>query len=122
MIGHLYASDGDDDGDHEGWQQRHQRFFQQNEMTRIQRIPAPDDPDIAYDIFAAKVVWRRGAFDSALRAIADDELRVMWMSNITGAIFAPYDGGTDLILPKVEHIRALTLAYSDWLSSFPEGW
>jgi hypothetical protein len=121
MIGHLYASDGDANED-DAWRREHRQHFQRNKMKRIQRLPDPHDPDVTYDIFATKAVWRRGVFDETLRAIANDEVRVMWMSDVTGAIFAPYDGGMDLILASTDHIRALKLSHSDWLSPHPEAY
>ncbi len=91
-------------------------------MTAVQRVPDPTDPDLAYDIFAERVVWQQSAFDTLLQAIANDELRIMWMSEQTGAIFAPYDGGIDVILPGAKEVHALALSHSDWLSSYPGGY
>jgi len=121
MIGHLYAGDGTESGD-DAWRQETKQYFQRCNMTKVQRVPNPDDPELAYDIFAIRVVWQQGTFDALLRAIANDELRIMWMSEQTGAIFAPYDGGMDIILPNTEEIQALARSHSDWLSSYPGGY
>ncbi len=74
-----------------------------------------------YDIYAARCVWNSGAFDPILSAIADDECRLLWMSEATGAIFAPYDGGMDLILPDPSEIARLRSTYADWLSARSDG-
>ena len=54
--------------------------------------------------------------------IADDEVRFMWMSADTGAVFAPYDGGVDLILPDTQAVSQMALKHSDWLSSYRDGY
>lgn len=79
-------------------------------------FPDPDEEDL-FDVYAAKVVWETGKFDDVLKAIADDQVRVLWMSATSGAIFAPYDGGVDLILPEIAELKRMALAHSDWLSS-----
>lgn len=121
IIGYLTASDGVADGD-DHWRRAYTTCFEHHGMTKVQHIIDPDDPDCAYDIFAARTIWRHGAFDTALRDIANDQIRVMWMSETTGAIFAPYDGGMDLILPSHDDIQAQILSHSAWLSSHPGGY
>jgi hypothetical protein len=45
----------------------------------------------------------------------------MWVSATTGAVFAPYDGGTDLFLPTADDVASLKREFSDWLSDHPGG-
>ena len=80
-----------------------------------------DDPDGHWTAYAAETVWRDGQFDEQLRAIANDELRILWFSPSREAIFAPYDGGIDLFLPDAEAVSALSARLAAWLSSHPEG-
>jgi hypothetical protein len=77
--------------------------------------------DTHYEIFAGRVIWRNGAFDDMLRRIAAWEDICFWISD-TGAAFAPYDGGVDLILPDATHIVRMSRAHSDWLSSVRDGY
>ncbi len=122
MISHLYVWDGVENGD-EAWRDAHFDAFRQwGSMPKVLQAPDPDESELAYDIHATEVVWSAGGFNSLLRDIASDALRMMWMSKRTGAIFAPYDGGVDLVLPTLEEVRALAAAHSDWLSSYPGGY
>ena len=121
LIGYSYAFDKTETTDAD-WRREHRDRPYLHAMTKAHHVADPDDPEQAFDIFAGPVVWRDGAFNDALRAIAEDEIRVMWMSEKTGAILAPYDGGVDLILPDLDTLRALVVAHSDWLSSTKDGY
>lgn len=85
----------------------------------------PDDADednLAELIYAAPTVWRDGAFDSLLLEIADDsQWPTLWMSLVTGAVFAPYDGGVDLFLASEQQVLDLKHAYADWLPGNSRG-
>jgi hypothetical protein len=84
--------------------------------------PASED-DCGYRIFAAPVDWAAGAFNDLISKRADDELPLptMWISVVTGAAFAPYDGGSDLFLQTEEEAVKLKREFSTWLSDHPEG-
>lgn len=116
LIGHLYAFDKAQTTDAD-WRHKHAGRPYLHVMTKAHHVVDPDDAEQVFDIFAGRAVWRDGAFDDALRAIANDEIRIMWMSANTGAILAPYDGGVDLILPDLDTLRTLVVAHSDWLST-----
>lgn len=82
----------------------------------------PLEDDCAYRIFAAPVTWVAGAFNGLISKRADDALPpTMWVSATTGAVFAPYDGGTDLFLPTADDVASLKREFSDWLSDHPDG-
>lgn len=72
-------------------------------------------------IFATAVQWLPDRFETVLRAIADDRGEAFWVAQDTGAIFAPYDGGVDLIYPAEWQRDAARVRYSDWLSQHPSG-
>jgi len=103
------------------WYTNHMALVSGWRLAHVQRLWSDDD-ELHYDIYAGRVAWSRGRFDEVLRAIAEDEVRVFWMSAYDGTIFAPYDGGVDLILPDASHIARLAAQHSDWLSDFPEGY
>ena len=81
--------------------------------------------DDAYDptwrFYARSVEWHRGAFDTELKAIAEDRLTAMWMRRRDGVVFAPYDGGFDIFPVSAEQVDVLKAERPDWLSSHPEG-
>jgi len=78
-----------------------------------------DRPFVA---FAARATWPHADVDLLLDAIVRDTLRVVWFSSRTGEVFAPYDGGIDLVLETPRRVQALRRTFpSDWLSSHPDG-
>lgn len=52
---------------------------------------------------------------------AEDRLRAAWLGTSSGEVFAPYDGGVDLILANEGRRDALAGKYGDWLSGRPDG-
>lgn len=70
----------------------------------------------------AEIDWRPGEFDSLLRVIANwEDVSMAFISRKTGAIFAPYDGGMDVILKSKEEVTSLCAEFNKWRSSHPEG-
>jgi hypothetical protein len=67
------------------------------------------------------VQWRAGAFDAILTSVADDDARYLWVNRLSGAIFAPYDGGFDLFSPVPDEVAALKTEMTDWLPCNPSG-
>jgi hypothetical protein len=77
---------------------------------------------VRWRVHAGPVRWADGAFDDLLLDIADERSApTIWMSESTGAVFAPYDGGIDLFLANSTQINVLKAKHHDWLSSHPEG-
>lgn len=79
--------------------------------------------DCTYRIYAKLVRWSPGAFDDLISKSADDLLPVptMWVSAQNGAVFAPYDGGSDLFLKSARDVAELRQEFSTWLSDHPKG-
>jgi hypothetical protein len=84
-------------------------------------IPGEDSEDPMTSVFATTVEWRAGRFDQLLLAIADDRLKALWMAADSGTVFAPYDGGVDLIYPTEWQRAAARKQFEGWLSAHPEG-
>ena len=84
--------------------------------------------DLTWAIFAARVPWHAGAFDALLRKIADDDPdvsgAVFWIGVESGIVFAPYDGGFDMIFPTVEQAVAFRDFRPAWRPgpTYPGGW
>lgn len=65
---------------------------------------------------AAECQWNARRFDHLLLRVADFEEPILfWVSQTTRAIFSPYDGGFDIILPDPAQIAALKACHKDWL-------
>ncbi len=83
-------------------------------------VDVPED-DCHFRVYATPRKWHAHAFDDLLLEIADDKLDMFWVSRVTGAIFAPYDGGVDLILPDPAQKEELRQTYAEWLSPWDHG-
>jgi len=74
-------------------------------------------------IYAARVRWVAGAFDDALRRVANEEIySLIWVSVATGTVFAPYDGGFDIIFPTREVAVRCGDLWPEWRSVYPGEW
>ncbi len=71
------------------------------------------------------MVTRRGepnAFDDLLRRVAEEIVaNVLFVNLDNSAIYAPYDGGADVILPSSPLRDAMRERYATWLSTEPTG-
>jgi hypothetical protein len=54
-------------------------------------------------------------FEAILRAIADDEMRVFFLNAKDNCIFAPYDGGVDLVFKDVATREFFEKKYENWV-------
>lgn len=70
---------------------------------------------------AARVNWQDGVFDDVILAVAEDRRRVIWMNEQTGEVFAPYDGGVDLVLTHRARRDALREQWKAWVSTRKDG-
>lgn len=102
------------------WLRPTRALLQRFEMRR-QWSFVYDSEQPAEFVYATRLKWVSGAFDEALAEIADDKLEALWMSEHTGAIFAPYDGGVDCIMPNPVAMEDLRHRHRAWLSAHPEG-
>lgn len=80
----------------------------------------PDAPRIV--VFAGATQDLGASFDTAVLGISEDlSARALWVSPSTGNVFAPYDGGFDVILADPEGIAPLKTAHKKWLSKRDDG-
>lgn len=83
-----------------------------------------DDPDnpLYWHLFASEWSWRPGIFDALLRLVADDVVAdVMLVFDGIGAIYHPYDGGADVIMPTARSRDELAADLRDWCSDREDG-
>jgi hypothetical protein len=72
--------------------------------------------------FMYEAVWTPGLFDTILRQVADDEAgNILFVSVLRHSVFAPYDGGADIILPSTSERDAMRHRYAGWLPASPSG-
>lgn len=83
--------------------------------------PEEYEDDTYFDIFVNIEKWKMGSRNEILKAIADDEIRAMFVSPSKRCIIAPYDGGVDVIVDSTEKRDRLKTKYKDWLSDREDG-
>jgi hypothetical protein len=102
-----------------GWPEEADRF---RDILGLTRHGDCVEDDIHLPIFAARTHFLVGKFDSLLLDIAYDRaLRTLWMSEATGSVFAPYDGGFDTFANSEHAASLLRGQFADWLSDRPDG-
>jgi len=82
---------------------------------------ATDDPRF-FHFSVSEWTWSGGLFDSLLRLVADDVIaNVLMVSQDSGCVYHPYDGGADVILPCNARRDALRNTHREWLSDLSSG-
>ena len=85
------------------------------------------DPDLREDepegwcVFGLALRWAPGRLDSLIRSVAEDRLRAIVVSQESGRVYAPYDGGADLFLAGERERDEMRDRYRAWLSTHPYG-
>ena len=84
--------------------------------------PENDIPDQPTITFAAECLWFSGRADDLLLQLANwQQSRILWASQSTGAVLAPYDGGVDIFMGDGQDVANLRRRHQDWLSLHPSG-
>lgn len=92
------------------------------------------DPNVCTDEFAHDLVklniqlrvedvrWRQNEWNSLIQAVADERRGLLlFVSKESGQVYAPYDGGADVIYQTMEEREMRKSKYKAWLSQHPEG-
>lgn len=86
------------------------------------RQASPQDPDVEVSILAAEVEWEPGRFDSLIADVAEERASsVVVFSRASHQIYAPYDGGADLVVNSPAQVTALRSRWASWLTDLPTG-
>lgn len=96
------------------------------EGVRWFTVEDQDDPDPAFHtcthLYADRRPWQRGCIDPLLRAVADDVLTEVFITDTElRRIHHPYDGGADTILASPEERDRMSDRHPDWLSGHASG-
>lgn len=83
--------------------------------------PEKYEDETCYDIYVKTEIWKSGKRDEILKAIADDEIRAMFVCPSKKCVIAPYDGGVDVIVDSNAICERLKDQYRDWLSNREDG-
>jgi hypothetical protein len=74
-----------------------------------------------YKPMFCEAVWYKDNFDNVLRDIAQDNVRVFFVSLDHDTVVAPYGGGIDFILKDSVTRDKYKTKYGDWLSDREDG-
>lgn len=102
-----------------GMKRKLAEFPNQTFSCELRGTDEPEEPDIS--CLVAEVSWDATDMKPALLAIAQDQLRALWINRNTNAIFAPYDGGVDVVLESRAQRDVLRDHFSQWLSARSDG-
>jgi hypothetical protein len=69
----------------------------------------------------AAVTWQSRRFDQLLLDVANEVTRLVFASTLTGNIYAPYDGGADLIFRRQTDHQVCRESFEKWLSARADG-
>ncbi len=73
-------------------------------------------------VHVAQTTWPHDGFEALVDEVARDALRLAWFSEASGEVFAPYDGGIDLIVDSPSRAQALRRRLPrDWFSTHASG-
>ncbi|MCB0446086.1 MAG: hypothetical protein KDD03_00970 [Gelidibacter sp.] len=104
-----------------------EKVFDRYNFTRLSNIDLfklnPDDYDEGevYRPAFSQIVWHVNNHDNILTEIADDCIRVFFVSFEKHILIAPYDGGLDIVLSDIETKEKYKQKYQDWLSQREDG-
>jgi len=73
------------------------------------------DTDTVVSVFGVAGVWTPGRYAVLLRGIAEAKAQALWVANSSAAVFAPYDGGADLLYPSEWQRDAARDRLVEWL-------
>ena len=70
----------------------------------------------------SETIWSYSLHRELLREIADDEAEnAVFISRETKRVYAPYDGGADLVFLNQQERDEMRQTYQAWLSAHPQG-
>ena len=96
-------------------------FFKVQTIDLHKERPEEYEDEMYFDIYIKNDKWKRDSKNQILRAIADEEIRAMFICPAKKCIVAPYDGGVDIIVDSTEKRDSLKVKYKDWLSKSKDG-
>ncbi|MFI6903948.1 hypothetical protein ACIBKY_21980 [Nonomuraea sp. NPDC050394] len=97
-----------------------------NPGARLWMTVTEDEEGEEFSIYSHMLVtrrsWRPGVLDPLLRAVADDVIAGVLITDMRmSRIYHPYDGGADCILESTAERDRLEVSCEDWLPARPAG-
>ncbi len=100
-----------------------EKELEQSFVFREPPDPQWEDDFLSFTVcWSARVKWIPGQFDDLIRLVADAKApQSLFVEETRSRIYAPYDGGADLILESSQERDMLRSKYTEWLSKHPLG-
>ena len=96
--------------------------FVQLDDIKLHKIDAElYDEQVEYRPFFTQIAWKPNYYNRILREVANDNIRVFFVSFDKGVIVAPYDGGIDIVVSDRTTKEIYVAKYSEWLSDREDG-
>ncbi len=103
-------------------ERRYSRLGLEPLMIIIETDPGNPTTGWSIPLSSVHIHWHSGALDDVLADVANDLLKPFAIvSETTARVYAPYDGGADLILASETERDAYRERYAAWLSPHPSG-
>jgi len=83
--------------------------------------PEEYEEEFLCDIFIRAINWKSNKYNTILRLIADDEIKMIFICPEKNLITNPYDSGVDIIMETSQLRDEMKAKYNNWLSKHPEG-
>ncbi len=96
-------------------------FYKTQTIDLSKARPLEYDEETYFEIYIKKEFWKSESKNNILKAIANDEIRAMFICPSKKCIVAPYDGGVDIIVDTTEKRNELKEKYRNWISQQEEG-
>jgi len=85
------------------------------------RPDKPTDEEDPKAAWVASAKWSALGTRAARERIMKNETRILWVSRETREVFAPYDGGVDIIAADGARMADLARRFKTWRSPRPDG-
>jgi hypothetical protein len=96
-------------------------FIYTDPIDLHQLSPEEYEPEEIFRPAFTEITWNSGQQDNLLMDIANDKLRLFFISIENCVIIAPYDGGVDFVLKDTETNAFYKSKYRNWLSARQDG-
>ncbi|MCK5831651.1 MAG: hypothetical protein KAH20_15255 [Methylococcales bacterium] len=97
------------------------KFEKVNSIDLNQFQPENYDENIFLDIYTKIDKWHKNSYNKILKAIADDEIRMLFICPSKNRVVVPYDGGVDIIVENETARDKFKSKYIKWLSYREDG-
>lgn len=85
------------------------------------RADKHDDDEEPPAAWVASAKWSAVGTRAIRERVMKDEARILWVARETLEVFAPYDGGVDLITADGARMADLARRFKAWRSPRPDG-